>query len=136
MALRMSHSLLPTTVLNTPPSAFNALMTPSNPVAGVDDLDVLYKVPMWTVTQLVLPIHGVNSIPLIKLVPLFRFQRLQWRYLDIHTLLDGTNVGTTISTSVTVGGYAPEATGGLVCSRLQILILLGHNTQDVFLKQV
>ena len=33
----VSQSSSNITVLNTPPSAFNALMIPSNPVAGVDD---------------------------------------------------------------------------------------------------
>jgi hypothetical protein len=109
----------PLTVSNSAPIAFNALVTPSNPVAGADDLlcsaqtgdadnDSVSLGYSWTVDGASVPSTS-DTIPASEIAD-----------AEIWTCTltpdDGSLTGPTVSASVTVGAAAEGSEGGEFCA--------------------
>ena len=112
--------VLPTqTILNTPPSAFNAFIDPFNPVVGVDDLtcivqsndidgDNISLTYTWTVDN---SITGfvTDTVPTSQIV-----DGETWVCTVVAN--DGTDDGTPVTASVTVGANVEAAVGQNTCA--------------------
>lgn len=114
-----TQSSATTVILNTPPSAYNVLITPAAPVAGLDDLvcvaqgndvdgDSITFGYAWTA-------DGVSTSYTTDTVPATDIAEGEvWEC--IVTPNDGTDDGPTNSASVTVGADVEGATGGAFCA--------------------
>ncbi len=103
------------TVSNTAPSAFNELITPSSPAAGADDLvcsaqtsdadgDAVTMTYEWSVDGVLSTSYTTDTIPAEDTA-----DGEEW--MCTMTPDDGTDSGTPVSVSVTVGADAPGAVG-------------------------
>ena len=107
------------TILNTPPSAFNAFIDPLNPVVGVDDLtcivqsndidgDNISLLYSWTVD------NGTTGF-VTDTVPTSQITNGEiWECTVVAN--DGTDDGTPVSATVTVGANVEAAVGQNTCA--------------------
>lgn len=116
-AVSQSSSVL--VVQNSPPSAFNVLITPASPVAGVDDLECVAQgsdADGDTVSFLYAwELDGNSTSYVSAIIPAADISNGEvWEC--IVTPFDGANIGTTSSAIVTVGANTEGATGSGWCS--------------------
>ena len=115
----VSQSSAPITILNTPPSAFNVLISPSAPVAGLDDLvctaqdndadgDAVSLSYSWTV-------DGASTTYTTDTIPLTDIADAEVWVCTV-TPNDGTIDGSSSSATVTVGADVEGATGVGFCA--------------------
>ena len=115
----VSQSSSPITILNTPPSAFNVLISPSAPVAGLDDLvctaqdndadgDAVSLSYSWTV-------DGASTTYTTDTIPLTDIADAEVWVCTV-TPNDGTIDGSSSSATVTVGADVEGATGVGFCA--------------------
>ena len=117
----VSHSLTSSmlVIANTPPSAFNVVITPIEPVAGVDDLlcivqgsDVDGDLITFSYAWMVDGASSSYSTDSISTVDIANDE--VWEC--IVTPNDGTVDGTSNSTSVTIGANIEGAVGSAICA--------------------
>jgi hypothetical protein len=106
-------------IQNTAPSAYNVLITPTDPVAGIDDLECIAQgsdADGDTVTfAYTWEVNGSSTNYSSTTIPATDIADADvWEC--IVTPNDGTINGATNSATVTIGADTPGATGGGMCS--------------------
>ena len=106
-------------VLNTAPTVFNPIITPVNPVAGLDDLDCQVQASdadgdfvtlsySWT-------LNGAATNDTTQSIPSSEIADGD-TWMCTVSCDDGQDTGNTVSVTTTVGANAGDAVGGNLCS--------------------